>query len=97
MYTTKLRPGKFEGNRSQLLAQVIYQASLDGANDELGDTDGFGFYALVQGKRYAFILCEDTQGFVSVQYGDKSKMMRMWAELETEYYDWVERYGDVID
>jgi len=67
MFTKVTRPGKFEGNESQLIAEVVYEASLDGVQEEWGDVlqDGY-YYALVEGRRYSFIVKEDSYGFVQV-------------------------------
>ena len=69
MYTKpkNKRPGKFEGEHSQLISEAVYRASLDGANDEYGSMDFTGFWAgLVLGRKYGFTIIEDTYGFVYV-------------------------------
>jgi hypothetical protein len=89
MYTAKPYPGKFEGNRSQLLAQVVYNADMDGAN-EVCSEEGFGHYALIKGKRYWYILHENEQGFVSVDYGPSSEMLPEWDKVQAAYSEFVQ-------
>lgn len=61
--TTKRYPGKFEGNYSEWVAEHLYNVSLDGCDDDVGDVEGFGWYGLIRGRRYGFIVSEDGQGF----------------------------------
>ena len=59
--------GKFEGNESQLEAEIVHSASLDGTCETMGDVIELGWHAsLVLGNRYAWIVYEDSQGFVDV-------------------------------
>lgn len=68
MKTLNPSPGKFEGNDSQLVARVAYEASLDGCAETIGDCSEIGWHAsLVTGKRYSFIVYEDDLGFVDVE------------------------------
>ena len=88
MHTIKSQPGKFEGNTSQLLARVVYNVIGNGMADaELGESNGFGYYAMVTGKRYTFLLSEDSQGFVFVDWGSHQECAERWAEIEAEYED----------
>jgi hypothetical protein len=89
MKTLRPHPGKFEGNESQMLAEIVYNASMEGCCEELGEVDGFGFYAFVKGKRYGFIMSEDSQGFVSVYYYTLSEARQKWAAIEKEYEEWT--------
>jgi hypothetical protein len=84
MYTANPRPGKFEGNRSQLLAKIIYNADANGA-DEVCSEEGFGHYALIKGSRNWYILYESEQGFVSVGYGPSSEMLPAWGRIQAKY------------
>lgn len=93
MRTLTPYPGKFEGNESQLMAQAVYQASLDGTDEELGDVDNFGWYGLVKGKRYSFILSEDSQGFVTVNYGTHAEMKAQWDKIEKAYDEFYNENG----
>jgi hypothetical protein len=62
-------PGKYEGNHSQWLAEIVHHASMDGCDEEFGDVCDYGFWAgVLHGKRYNFYLTEDSQGFVTVFY-----------------------------
>ena len=88
MYTKHKSLGKFEGNESEKLAQAVYTATLNGCCEELGDVEGFGFYAYVQGKKYDFVLSENSQGFVSVWHGTKEKMSLFWQSIENDYEEW---------
>ena len=90
MHTQKSHPGKFESNASQLLAEAVYKASLDGGNEELGDVENFGYFTYVQGKRYHFILSEDSNGFVHVTYGNPEKMQAKWEKIEAAYEKYCE-------
>jgi len=85
MYTANPYPGKFEGNRSQLLAQAVYNAYADDVCSE----EGFGHYALIKGKRYWYILHESDQGFVSVDYGPSSEMLLEWDKVQAAYSQFI--------
>ena len=94
MHTSKPSPGKYEGNRSQLVARVIDNLVGNGfADAELGDVDTFGYYAMVVGKRNTYLLSQDSQGFVFVDYGDHQTCKERWAEIEAEYQDTVKQEG----
>lgn len=69
------RPGKFEGNECGELASRLWEASLDGADEECGESGTTGWYGLLVGldtnddpalPRFA-IVSEDSQGFVSYE------------------------------
>ena len=81
MYTQQPHPGKFEGNRSQLVAQVVYNAT----PDEVCSEEGFGHYALVKGRKNWYILHESDQGFVDVEYGPSGEIMPAWDRIQSEY------------
>ena len=65
MYTITKHPGKFEGNESELVAQVLYDVvGNSGTTDEYGECDGpYGWNGLILGKRYGFLVTEDNYGF----------------------------------
>ena len=91
MHTKHKSFGKFQGNDSELLAKAVYNCSLDGSwGESLGESDSFGWYAYIPGKRYHFILCENSQGFVYVEHGTPDEMSAMWAKIEAEYEKWNE-------
>lgn len=79
MYTHKPSPGKFEGNSSQLLVEVVYQASLDGTSEEWNF--GVDWSALINGKRFSFIIHEDNLGFIDVGIYDRRDPGQL-AQLE---------------
>ena len=95
MHTARPYPGKFEGNESQLVAEVVYNKTLDGIAESIGDVEGFGFYAFVKGKRYGFIMSEDSQGFVTVVTCLLAEAEQKWADLEHEYSDYCVTYPEV--
>ena len=87
-------PGKFEG---ELYAtRYAYEQTLDGCSDDLGEVDGFGWYARFSDKikgrgPFHIILQEDSQGFVYGTYYDtETDLDAAWADLETEYADYCE-------
>ena len=86
MYTQNRRPGRFEGNRSQLLAEVAYKTSLEWFHDCAGSITSWGvFYALLHGRRYSFIVEEDEQGFVSVTvYKSRGHAERVLYDIRHE-------------
>ena len=73
MYTSNPQLGKYEGERSQLLSQIVYESTLDGGADMEWDfgSDGYVDYnALIKGKRYSFMVHADDVGFVYVETFD---------------------------
>lgn len=85
MHTLKPYPGKFEGNESQMLARAVYNASCNGSCESLGDVDGFGYFALVVGKLYSYILNENSQGFVDVGIYSHAEAKARWQKISDEY------------
>jgi hypothetical protein len=86
MYTQKRNPGKYEGNKSQLLAQVLDNVIGNGfADEEIGECDSMGHFALVQGKRYSYIVETDNYGFVSYVYGTKKEMVERFEGIVKDY------------
>lgn len=85
MYTINRHPGKFEGNASQLVAEVLHNVTLDGGYDrECGDVETT-WYALINGKRHSWIVAEDSQGFVTyVQYRDMFEADNDFDTIESE-------------
>lgn len=69
MYTSKPRPGKFEGNRSQALAQAVYDSTLSSAEweyEEFGGGNSGAWAAIVLGRRISYLMDVDSNGFVQV-------------------------------
>ncbi len=86
MFTAKPMPGKFEGNRSQLLAQVVYNASLGGNLEwEAGDVDLGGWYGLVLGKQHDFLIELDNHGFVAVEVLKKADTKRETDGIDADF------------
>jgi hypothetical protein len=90
------------GKFNSLKDEVVYRASLDGCDDEVGDVQGFGWHGLVlnlYGKDY--IVHEDSQGFVTVdeyeaiatdasgQTFRSAASGNAWCELCDEYALWL--------
>jgi hypothetical protein len=91
MYTQKRVPGKYEGNQSQLLAEVLDNVIGNGfADDEIGECDSMGHFALIHGKRHSYIVETDNFGFVSYVYGPKDKMVKKFEAIVAEYDDMEE-------
>jgi hypothetical protein len=80
-------PGSSE-KFSDGLAERLYDASLDsGEDDSLGDSEGFGHYALFADERA--ILVTNSVGFVFVNgYATVEETREAWASLQAEH----ERY-----
>ncbi len=89
-----MKPGKFEGNADQDLAEYLHKLSLDGWTDEeIGDVEGFGWYGLLtqvagRGKLKSYIIHEDSQGFFNyTTYDTQDLALTAWGNLESEYED----------
>jgi len=91
-------PGKFEGEGN--LGEWLYQQTMDGSNDELGDVEGFGWYGLLLFSKpvlvredgedaYTFqaaICSEGNTGFFSAEtYDTEEEANDVWAKIEAEY------------
>jgi len=97
MYSIQHHPGKFEANPSQLLAETVYNKTCEGWGDSLGDTETFGYFHYVEGKRYGFILNEDGQGFVYVDSYPKAEAQAKWKAIEKEYAEYCDKIEDCYD
>lgn len=82
-------PGKFDSAATKMM----YELSLDGADDECGESGTTGWYGLVKGpfnhpqlRQYAgAILEEDSQGFVvSEFYISETGLMETWDKIVDE-------------
>ena len=89
-YTENPSLGKFEGNYSQWLAEVLYAGPA--LNDEWSPPhDGYvDWYGLIDGRRHSWIVHEDNDGFYSyTEYSNKDEANNAWASLvqnlEKEY------------
>jgi len=98
MYSLTKYPGKFESNRSQLMAEIVSNRVNEGFGETVGEIDTFGFYAYVVGKRFAWILSEDSQGFVDVEtFTDQAQAAKEWDKLELAYADFCEQNEEETD
>lgn len=84
MHTDHPSPGKFEGNRSQWMAQAAYAASMEGADEEFGDASQGEHVCLVLGKRWGFIVVEDSNGFVGVITHPREDAVWRFSNMEQE-------------
>ena len=88
--------GKFEG---ELYAtKYAYESTLDGCSEELGEVDGFGWYASFSDKikgrgPFHIILQESSQGFVHGAYYDTADdLAAAWSALESEYEEFCSEF-----
>lgn len=91
MFTAKKNPGKYEGNSSQLVAQVLDNVIGNGfADEEIGSVDELNHYALIHGKRWSYIVETDNFGFVSYDIGKREEIEKKWEEIVREYDEFYE-------
>lgn len=90
MYTEKRYPGKYEGCESAMVGRILSEWQ----DEELGDVQDFGWYGLIKGKRYWFIVSEDNYGFVDYVSGTPEEIQKKWDTLEDEYSEFCE--GDKV-
>lgn len=89
-------PGKFSCRADER----IYRMTMDGCCETIGESDGFGFYAKIDGPILGLaqggaILNEDGDGFVSVDYFDTPEdLAQEWDNIEAEYREWDEGIED---
>ena len=80
-------PGKFEGNRCQLLAEHLYEKCgeqfwLDAAGD---CSIGGSWYAILPHNKKWYIVEEDNYGFFTYNaYSSKATAMIDWSEIEAQ-------------
>lgn len=88
-------PGKFSNN----VDEWCYEQTMLGADDELGDVEGFGWYGLLKfetpvkvvedGNEWSFsaaICSENSQGFFDVvTYDTAEEAESVWNEISAEY------------
>ena len=82
MYTAKKTPGHLQACRSVLVAEVLERQE---PFDEIGETDFLGDYALVRGKRYGFIIEQDSQGFMTYEAHPRAKADELWNGICQTY------------
>ena len=93
MHSIAQHLGKFEANPSLLLAETVYAKTGEGWGESIGDCETFGYFHYVAGKRYGFILSEDSQGFVYVDTYPKEEALTKWRALEKEYETYCDNEG----
>lgn len=83
-------PGKFEGE--PLIVLRLYEMSLMGGDEELGEVDCFGWYCLLTDVKTSdgvlhFIVTEDNNGFYGIHESatDKKIIEDIWNDLQDEY------------
>jgi hypothetical protein len=86
----KRYPGKFEGCADQRLGEALYNVTLDGCNEDLGDVEGFGWYGLIKTHKNTYIVWEDSQGFFGYETFSHKDGAKEWARLEAEYAEYCE-------
>jgi len=91
MYTASgRRPGQFEGNSSQWKAEVLQDKTMDSSwlAGEYGEAQYEGWFGLIIGKQYAWIVSQDNYGFFTIVSEGKPD------EIESEFVDMETAYGD---
>ena len=95
MYTATKQPGKFQANRSELLADVLNKIVQNGdQTDEIGDCDTTGHYARIEGKRFSYLLETDSNGFATYQIVPKSEIEMVWQSVLTNVMQLEEGEGE---
>jgi hypothetical protein len=92
--------GKFEGWSDQKLAEELYAKSHEGGcSDELGDTEGFGWYGLIQRGRKWYLVNEDSQGFFNLfyEFTKSIEAKKAWDGLLEEYSRFMGEDIDDVD
>jgi hypothetical protein len=86
-------PGKFEGcGDDDGLGEILYDITMDGCCEELGDVESFGWYAKVDHDGRWFIVEENSQGFFDyTEYADEQTRENVWSTIEDEYASFSER------
>ena len=84
--------GKFNSQEDE----DLYDLSLDsGQDEEIGDCGDLGWFGLF--KSGLAILCEDGQGFITVdRYKTTKDLMLAWEYIEEDYERYYEENEDAI-
>ena len=104
--TMEKGPGKYEGE--VLATRLVHEEMMNGADEEFGDVQDVGWHGLATDVRLPSgavthaIIVEDSVGFVSGKFyataaRAKAAFQKMRNELEPEYDDDEEDYGDEED
>lgn len=92
-------PGKFEANPSHRLSEALYRVSLDGGcDDDLGSTDGFGWYGIIRRvpQGIGYIVAEDSNGFFTYDRMPLAEANVAWGGIESEYQAWDAQLIDIL-
>lgn len=87
MKTMLPRPGRYEGNPSQFMAEVLERVTLmsDVADEK---QSGGEYFALIFGRKYGWVVNETAQGFFAVIFdGDKATARRVFNEVVEDPYE----------
>lgn len=77
------------GKFNSLKDEVVYRATLDGCDDELGDVQGFDWYGLVRNFHGSdYIVREDSYGSVDITSYDLGGADADWDTLQKAYWEW---------
>ena len=78
--------GKFEGCESQSLGERLHEITLDGCCEELGDVQGFGWFAKVDLDGVFYVVSEDNNGFFDyASYPNEAERDDAWSLIEADY------------
>jgi hypothetical protein len=101
-------PGKFEGNEDQEVAEILYDATMNGMQDEeAGDVQEHGMWSAIfrgveiedgelkDGATGGYIVQEDEQGFFSyAEYEDDDELNEEWNRIMATYEEMDEEAGE---
>lgn len=79
--------GKFEGCYSIWTGEVLYTITMEsGCSEDLGDVQDYGWYGLIHGNRWSWIVKENSQGFFDYEQFDcAADADATWAQIEDDY------------
>jgi hypothetical protein len=93
--------GKFEGTHYYHVVQWLYQQAGESfLDDELGESEGFGWYGKfsdkIKGRGPFHAICtENSQGFfTAVWFRTEAKLNAQWSEIELAYEEFCEEQDD---
>lgn len=88
--------GKFEACANSELGEKLYEMTMTGCDQELGEVDNFGWYGLlldIDGKSY--IVNEDNNGFFTyTEYDNSVSAQLAFSRLENDYEDFMSENGE---
>jgi hypothetical protein len=101
-------PGKFEGNEDQDVAEILYDATLNGmVDEEAGDVQEHGMWSgifrgvevedgeLKDGASGGYIVQEDEQGFFTyAEYDTDEELNEEWDRILATYEEMDEESGE---